>query len=89
MKKIEIDCFEVTEPDGAGMHNLHVAYASSKTVADAIAQSNNGWPGYVNAYKKTIVIVDSVDEYRQLRADGKREAALAKLTEDDKKALGL
>ena len=89
MKKFEIDCFEVTQPDGGGMHSDHVAYASTKHVAELLAKQNSGWPGYVHEYKKTFLILDSVEEYKDLVQENKRQKALAKLTDEDKKVLGL
>ena len=93
MKKIEIDCFEITVPDGAGIHEVHVAYVDNTFAAEAIAEeigrSNYGWPGNVRKFKKSFTIVSSVDEFKALKTEDAKEAALAKLTAADKQALGL
>ncbi len=88
MRKIEVNCFEITETEGDGIHEKHIAYADGKCVADAIAEPSKGWM-HVRPFSKVFVIVQSLDEYKQLKNDAAREAALAKLTEADKKALGL
>ena len=88
MKKIEVNCFEITETDGGGVYEKHVAYADTKNLADAIAEPGGGWLN-VRQFKKTFVVVQSMDEYKQLKDDTAREAALAKLTDADKAALGL
>jgi len=89
MRKIEIKCWEVSAPDGGGMHDEHVAYAGSKTVADAIVAESRSWPRYAREISLQYVIVDSFDEYKALCTENAKEAALAKLTEADKIALGL
>lgn len=88
MKKIEVDCFEITETDGGGVYENHVAYADTKNLADAIAEPSKGWMN-VRPFRKIFVVVQSMDEYKQLKSDDAREAALAKLTNADKRALGL
>lgn len=88
-KIINIDCFEITTPDGGGMRSDHVMFVDSKSLADRIVNESTGWPRYSHEFKKRFVIFQSmmdIEEYRKVQA---KEEALAKLTEADKIALGL
>lgn len=89
MKKIEIDCWEVTTPDGGGIHSEHVAYTSTEAVALSLVGESKGWPRYANKFQKTFLIVESVEDYEAMLTEKKRQRALSKLSEEDKIALGL
>lgn len=90
MKIIEIDCWEVTQPDGGGMREERVALVSSEDVAKAfVAKHNNGWPCSYRKYEKEFVIFDMYAEIAAYNETTERNAALAKLTARERKLLGL
>jgi len=89
MKNIIVDCYEVIEPDGAGQHEIHVAYAADKSVAEIIAKLKPTWPRYVRSFHKEFMIPDSVEELQHMESRRIREGALAKLSFSEKRALGL
>jgi hypothetical protein len=102
MKKIHLwACTANTDTiEGKGA-NYDVCYAETKDIATEIVNS----PGFYgrfgvigcHPYKKrefgvhyrTIVILETPDELKDLVAEQKRQAALAKLTEEDRRVLGL
>jgi hypothetical protein len=95
MKIYEIEkfkCYEVSEPDGGGYHHVHIAYFSTKSVAEEyIKSSDKGWPKDVR--EKCIfhryIVLDSVEEMDTVRVENLRKSALSKLTPDEIRALGL
>lgn len=88
MKTIELNCFEITEPDGGGQYDVHVAYASTKEVADAIIKSlGSSWPRTANKFTKTFTVVESVEEYKNNTAAALRKSAASKLTAAERKLL--
>lgn len=89
MKRIEVKCWEVTSPDGGGIHSEHVAYTSTEAVALSLVNESKGWPRYANKFEKTFLIVESVEDYKNLITEKKRQRALDKLSEEDKIVLGL
>ena len=89
---IEFECFEVTEPDGGGMKDLHIVYFSSESEAKKYVQKHNtDWPK--NIKRKEIshhyIVLDTVEEKEQHDVEMMKLHALAKLTPDEIKALGL
>ncbi len=88
MKQFEIDCYEVTEVDGGGMHSSHVAYVANKTLADELVNKNKGWRNH-STYKKLITIFDTMEEVEANSKANLRKSALAKLSIAEKIALGL
>lgn len=88
MKQFEIDCYEVTESDGGGMHSNHVAFVGSKALADEMVAKSKGWRSH-NKYKKLITIFDTMEEIDANSKSNLRKSALAKLTNLEKEALGL
>ena len=87
MKEIIIDCISVTEVDGMGMSDHHIAYCATQEVADQLVKRQKGWRKAV-PFKQVFTIVDTVDEYDAITNDALRKSALAKLTESEKRALG-
>lgn len=88
MKQFEIDCFEVTESDGGGMHSNHLCYVGSLALAEAVVNKSKGWRSH-HPYKKVITIFDSEEEIEANSKSNLRKAGLAKLTAAEKEALGL
>lgn len=88
MKQYEIDCYEVTESDGGGMHSNHVAYVSNKELADKMVAKSKNWRSS-NKYTKLITIFDTMEEVEANSKANLRKSALAKLSSLEKEALGL
>lgn len=90
MKTLNISCYEISEPDGCGVSNTHLVYASTAQVAYQIVKSlGSGWPRYVTPYSKQILIVESVEEYVEMKSAKQRQIAAAKLSASDRAALGI
>lgn len=88
MKQYEVDCWEVTEADGGGMHSNHVAYVSTKELAEQMEAKSKGWRS-ISKYTKLITIFDTMEEIEANSKANLRKSALAKLTNLEKEALGL
>ena len=89
---IEFECFDVTEPVAGGMKDLHIAYFSSESEAKKYVQmTDKGWPK--NIRRKDIshhyIVLDTVEEKEQHDIEMLKIRALAKLTPQEIKALGL
>lgn len=90
MKTYEIECYEVTEPDGGGMHSVHLCYTSTKAVADEIIKSlGTGWPRTTTKYTKLITVVESLEEYQANTKAALLRSAASKLTAEERALLGL
>lgn len=90
MKRIIIDCWEVTQPDMGGMCDDHVAFVSSEEVAKDLASKHSyGWPCTYHKFSKEYVVFESFNETVDYNDEAEREAALAKLTARERKVLGL
>jgi hypothetical protein len=90
MKTYEIDCWEVTQPDGGGMRSEHLCYASSKKVADEIAASlGKGWPKNAERYTKLFSIMESVDDYHANTKKALMKSAAEKLTPAERQVFGI
>lgn len=90
--KIDLTVYAVVEPDGGGMHDVTIAYFEDASSARSFADSTSkGWPRSV----KTISInhkynvFESVADYWDNNANSKRNAALSKLTDEEKELLGI
>jgi hypothetical protein len=70
--------------DGGGRHN-HKYYVATKQAADAWKADNK----FDEIYEKEFVILDSLEELKDYESGQLRKQALAKLTEAEKKVLGL
>ena len=88
MKQFEIDCYEVTESDGGGMHSNHIAYVSNKELADKLVSKSKGWRN-TSKYTKLITIFDTMEEVEANSKANLRKSALAKLSNLEKEALGI
>ena len=92
MQQFNITAYEVTCPDGGGMHDQHVAYFSTKYVAEEYAKARtkaSKWPHSVYPFQKSYTVLDTPEELEASREIRAREAALAKLTDAEKKILGI
>lgn len=90
MKTFEIDCVEITESYDRDTN--HVAYASDLIVANAIILDRpEGARPYLHPskFKKTFVIVESVDEYRYMTRDATIARIKSKLTKEEIALLGI
>ena len=88
MKQFIMDCFEVTESDGGGMYSNHVAYVSTRTLADQLVEQSKGWRS-ATPYKKIITIFDTLEEIEANSKANLRKSGLAKLSAAEREALGL
>lgn len=93
MQVLVIDGFEVfgnASEDGRGA-SYHVAYASRMSVAQEIAKGKGcmGGAGSISKVKKAIKVYDSIEEYKSEQEEQIKVAALAKLSDEEKRALGL
>lgn len=89
MKTYDIDCFELTQPDGGGMYEEHIAYVVTENVAKEWKGKSTGWPRNYRKYKKTIIVFESLTEMEEHSKSEFRKATLAKLNAAEKEALGL
>jgi len=83
MKKIEY--YQFMQWDGGDRHYSKDPAFFIKADADAYLGDNK----YDRFDKKTVYIYESVDEYNEAKGEEVKERALAKLTDVEKKALGL
>jgi len=94
MKKVEIKGYEILinsdSVEGRG-HMITYAYASNLSTANEIAKGKDtmGSDGTVRPINKTIEIFDTHQEFLDSKKEDKRQAALNKLTSEDKEILGL
>lgn len=94
MEKFDIEGFEVlTNSDlteGRG-HRVHVCYTSTRALAEEIAKGKGvmGTDADVVPMSKTIKVFDTMDEWNNNTKEAIREKALAKLTKEEREALGL
>lgn len=90
MKTIEVDCFEITQPDGGGVRDEHICFASTKRVAESIVKHlGPGWPQDIRKFNKAFTVVESFEEYLDHTMSTKRANAAAKLTKEDRATLGI
>lgn len=87
MKIINVDCFALELSDGDGIGSTVEGYASHEDVAREWAKSKKGWGSY-RKYSKKYVIMDSMDEINLIKKEKIIERALAKLTPEERFALG-
>lgn len=76
-----IECFEVLRWDGGERQN-HLCYMERKEDADALAGKHDA------VIKKTFVVHDSVESFKRLESGELKKKALAKLTKEERLALG-
>lgn len=88
MKTFEMDCFEVRELDCDDRSDHHVAFVSTKALADELIGKQSGWRSS-QPYKKVLTVFESMEEYQANTTASLKKAALAKLTMAEKQALGL
>ena len=89
---VNFTAWEVLQPDGAGITDEHLAYFSTSAEAEKYKeQFKDQWPRRVRkvTINKSWIVCDDVEEIDQLKLENKRATALAKLTEDERKLLGL
>lgn len=95
MKQVNCQYFEVTCSDGGGMHSIVVAkftkYSDAALVAARLTKEKK-WPYTAHTKPKVVEInmFESADEYSTaIDTISIRKAALAKLTDVERKALGI
>lgn len=86
MKRYEIECFKVTE--SYDRDSWTVAYASSESLAKQIADLQKHYR-HVSKHKQTITVFETMEEFVNQKNEDIKKAALAKLTDVEKQALGL
>ena len=79
-----IKCWDIQVWDGGDRHN-HRYYVSNKEAADEWKARNK----YDEVYETEFVIMDDLSEIEEYKLHQTRQRALAKLTDEEKKALGL
>jgi poly-beta-hydroxyalkanoate depolymerase len=79
----EILVYSYQEWDGGDRHN-HKAYFSNKADADLLVNENK----YNRYDERLIVVFDSLEEFYEHDVKKLKERALAKLTMQERKALG-
>lgn len=77
-----IECFDVQHWDGGDRHNHH-AYVVSEQDAKKIAGQ------YGTTIKRTFIVHDTMVDYKHHTSEELRRTALAKLTKQERVALGL
>ncbi len=87
MKEIKFDHFEVSNITDHGLRGQVVARAATRFIADQIVNASHYLA--VDHVTETLFIVDSIGEYLALKEQDIRNRALAKLTVEEKAALGL
>jgi hypothetical protein len=88
MKQFEMDCYEVVEADGGGMHDLHICFVGSSNLAETLVARSKGYRRYVK-HNKTYTVFDTLEEVDANSKANLRKSGLAKLTNLEKEALGL
>lgn len=80
-----IECFEVMDhgEDGRVFPGRHVAYIADEKDAKALAGN------WLSVGKKTIVVHDNRSDYDHFKSQALKDQALAKLTQEERLALGL
>lgn len=86
MIKYEIDCFEVKE--SFDRDSNHIAYTTTQKLAEQIAYKQKNYRS-VSAFKKTFIIYESMQDVEDYSLANLRKTGLAKLTSEERKALGL
>ena len=91
IKKIEvnIDAYELYTNNIDGTSSTVIAYTEDKNVA-VMFKEKSGWNEFRKVQLNEVYhVIDRIDDIEELICLKKREAALAKLTVEDKKVLGL
>lgn len=85
---VKFTAWEVVQPDGGGMHSEHIAYFSNLYDAQKCVAQSQHWPRSYHqvTIDKSWIVCDSIEELDQLNT---KAAALAKLTANERKLLGL
>jgi hypothetical protein len=89
MKTFNINCFELTQPDGVGQSDVHIAYVAIEKVAKEWESKQTTWPRNYRKFKKFFMVFESIDEMESHSKESLRKQALSKLTDIDKEVLGL
>ena len=80
--------FEVVDADGDGRGESHVAYFNNEPAAEECASQSRGYRR-VKPFEKTFSICSDMADYLDMKNEQLRAKALAKLTKEEQKALGL
>jgi hypothetical protein len=88
MQVVTVSGYELLEADGAGVHENRVAIMLYESDAKLWASQSNGWRSY-KPFHAEIKVFESLDELHEGQLAKVREKALAKLTKEEREALGL
>lgn len=88
MKVIEIDCWEVVESYDRN-ESVIARFASDTDSYQFIRTHKNKSYLRTRHLTKTYVICESLEDHANYVLESKKQAALAKLTDEEKKLLGL
>ncbi len=86
--RIVVDCFELTQADGGGMSEEHIAYISSQVDGQRWVEGSQ-WPRYCRRFYKVFTIAHNLEALTAIKEAQERDRALAKLTDREKELLGL
>lgn len=86
MKLIEIDCFEVVE--SYDRESKHIAYTSTKELAQELVSKSKNYRSMI-AIKKIFVIFETSEDVTTYSKENLRKSGLAKLSVEERLALGL
>lgn len=88
MSTVIIEGFEVLSADGDGRGETHMAYFADENSAKQLVAQSPGWIR-MRPYSKTIVVYETFGEYVNAQVEALRAKALAKLTKEEREALGV
>lgn len=92
MKTVSYEAFHAYDPgDGPLYTGGTIGYFSKEEDAKEVAKGRGAWGGdaIVEHVKMKVKIFDSMKEFEDDKVKSKRKKALAKLSEEDRKLLGL
>lgn len=76
------------EADGGGIQDVHVAVVATESAAKKWVSRSKSYRRY-RPYKTCFVVHASINSLDALELDKRKQAALAKLSAEDRKILGL
>lgn len=88
MQSFEIIGFELIELDGNGLHKQRSGIIKDKNEADKWRMKNPSWRR-INYIKETVTVFDSLADFEAMEKQAMIARALAKLTAEERAALGV
>jgi len=89
MKEHIISGFKLMQPDGGGMRNEEMGIVSTESVAKEWVDSDGEWPRYYEKFHQVVRVFDTLEEMASHDKNELRKRALAKLSIEERKLLGL